>query len=175
VAGTKTASIHGIMLRSASHRGPLASVAAGAGLFVKERITIQVPPDELFDFWRDLDNLPRVMPFLRRVEWDAEITNEVPDELIAWRSRPGTGVAGAGFVRLKPAGPFGTRITLVLQYESAGGRVAASIAALFGRSPAMEIRKALLELRRTMEAGRVTWRAAADVHGLRGKAVSAFG
>jgi len=150
-----------------------AALGGSRGVSVRECVTIQVPPALLFDFWRDLDNLPLVMPFLERVdrldgtrshwvvqgpagsrvEWDAEIINEIPDELIAWKSLPGADVASAGSVHFKPAGPRGTRVTVVLQYEPVGGRVGASLAALFGRSPGIEIRKALQELKRTMESG----------------------
>lgn len=142
------------------------------GIFVKERVTIHAPADVLFDVWRDADNLPSVMPFVewidrfgdRRshwavqgpagslVEWDAEITTEVPDELIAWRSVPGAVVANAGSVLFQPVGLYSTRLTLVLQFAPADGRVGAAMALAFGRSPEAEIRGALMSHKQMMES-----------------------
>jgi len=167
------------MTTTVNDRERVASVATGSwpGIFVKERITIQAPADVLFDFWRDADNLPSVMPFIhwidrfgdRRsqwavqgpagslIEWDAEITTEVPDELIAWRSMPGAVVASAGSVLFRPAGPCSTRLTLVLQFAPADGRVGAAMAHAFGRSPEVAIHRALESHKLTMEsAGRAS-------------------
>jgi len=177
------------MTPNVDNRERAASVEAGSwrGIFVKERITIHAPADVLFDFWRDADNLPSVMPFIhwidrfgdRRsqwavrgpagslVEWDAAITTEVPDELIAWCSLPGAAVASAGSVLFRPAGPCSTRLTLILQFAPAGGRVGAAMAQAFGRSPEVAIRRALESHKLTMEsAGRASaisevWTAAA--------------
>ncbi len=85
---------------------PVTSVRRGEGVRVDERIVLNRPRSEVYQFWRNLENLPRFMdhlesvtglddershwvakgPAVTRVEWDAVIHNEIPNELIAWRS-----------------------------------------------------------------------------------------
>src|SRR5947207_2715340 len=86
-------------------------------------ITINRPAQQLYAFWRKLDNLPRVMrnlesvriiderrshwvafgPGGKKVQWEAEITGDRPNELIAWQSLPGADVENYGSVRFDPA------------------------------------------------------------------------
>ena len=86
--------------------GRAATVNARKAIMVEQTVTIDRPASELFAFWRDFENLPRFMDHLvsvrvdspttialggegagrRTVEWDAEIVNEVPNEIIAWKS-----------------------------------------------------------------------------------------
>jgi uncharacterized membrane protein len=95
---------------------PVTSVRRGEGMRVEETILINRPRADVYRFWRNLENLPRFMDHLEtvrvlderrsrwtakgpagsRVEWDAEIHNEIPNELIAWRSLPGSEVDNAG-------------------------------------------------------------------------------
>src|SRR2546421_600891 len=57
-------------------------------------------------------------PLDRQVEWDAEVINEIRNELIAWRSLPGSTVDSAGSVRFKDApGGRGTEVRVELQYN----------------------------------------------------------
>ncbi|MEO7272919.1 MAG: SRPBCC family protein, partial [Vicinamibacterales bacterium] len=94
------------------------------GTLVDESVTVNRPAAELYAYWRQLDNLPRFMTHLESVEptsdtvsrwtargpagmsvsWSAEIINEIPNELIAWRSLDGSAVVSAGSVRFDDAG-----------------------------------------------------------------------
>ena len=67
-------------------------------------------------------------------QWDAEIINEVQDELIAWKSLPGSEVDSAGSVRFNDApGGRGTEIRVELQYNPPAGIVGAWVARFFVR------------------------------------------
>jgi uncharacterized membrane protein len=144
------------------------------GVHVRESVRLEVPVDEVYRFWRRLDNLPRFMAHLYRVtegpdgrshwvaagpaglevQWDAEIINEVENEVIGWRSLPGADVATAGSVRFdKTRGGRGTQVTVHLQYAVPGGRAGAAIASLFGREPSQTIREDLRRLKQVLEAG----------------------
>jgi uncharacterized membrane protein len=146
------------------------------GILVEESITINRPVQELFDFWRNLENLPRFMQHLESVErltdtisrwrakgpagytaeWNAEIINEILNKLIAWRSIEGSDVVSAGSVHFDDAGPGrGTRIRVRLQYSPPGGKMAAAIARLMGADPAQEIREDLRRFKQLVEAGEV--------------------
>ena len=65
------------------------------------------------------------------VEWDAEIINEVPNQVIGWRSLEGSDVVSAGSVNFDSAGRRrGTRVRVHLQYSPPGGKVGAAVARL---------------------------------------------
>lgn len=146
------------------------------GIHVKESITIDKPIGEMYAFWRELENLPKFMRHLEsvrvlddrrshwvakapagmRVEWDAEINNEVPNQVIGWRSLPGADVVSAGSVNFDEAGAErGTRVTVHLQYDPPGGKLGGWFATLFGEEPSQQIREDLRQLKRLLEAGEV--------------------
>jgi len=156
---------------------------AGAGDGMRRRavpvtraITVNRPRGEVYGFWRDLENLPRFMEHLEsvrvlgqnrshwtarapagmRVEWDAEIVEDRPDELVAWRSLPGADVMNAGTVRFLDAPAGGTEVRVELRYDPPGGRVAATIAKLFGEEPSMQLSGDLRRFKQVMEVGEVT-------------------
>ena len=156
------------------------SVPYELGVTATNSTTINLPREQVFTFWRDLSNLPKVMHHLvsvtqngeksshwvaegpggRRMEWDAEIINEIPNELLAWRSLPGSQVDSAGSVRFKdaPRGR-GTEIRVELQYNPPGGFLGAAVAKLFGRDPQAEIEEDLYRLKQFLETGELatTW------------------
>jgi hypothetical protein len=91
-----------------------------------------------------------------RVEWDAEITEERPNETIAWRSLPGSPLHTQGRVRFRAApGNRGTVVTVHMRYEPPGGKVGAALAWLFGRSAEQEVREDLRRFKRLMETGEI--------------------
>ena len=91
------------------------------------------------------------------MEWDAEIINQVENELIAWRSLEGSEVPNAGSVRFTDAaGGRGTEVRIaVLQYNPPGGTAGAFIAKLFGEDPSTQIHNDLQRLKTRLEAGEV--------------------
>ena len=90
------------------------------------------------------------------MSWDAEIHNEIPDRLIAWRSLPGADVANAGSVHFTPVRGGGrTEVRVVLSYEPPGGRLGAAVAKLFGREPDQQVDEDLRRFKQVMESGEV--------------------
>lgn len=155
---------------------PVASVAGSDGIKVERVVVIDRSPQEVWTFWRDFENLPRFMEHLEsvdvlddrnshwtakapagtRVEWDAEVHNEIPGELIAWRSLPGADVDNAGSVHFEPTyGGRGTQVRVVLSYEPPAGRVGAAVATLFGEEPAQQVEDDLRRLKQVLESGEV--------------------
>ena len=161
--------------RSSSVRSK-ATVPDQTGIKVVRAITIRQPASVLFQFWRSLENLERVIkhpvtitrlsdneshwsvsaPGGRCVEWDAEIFNEEPERLIAWRSREGADIANAGSVRFEP-GPSdeGTEVTVQLEYVAPGGKLGALLAKFSGEEPSQQVREALRRFKALMEAGEI--------------------
>lgn len=151
-------------------------VSVRHGIRVEHAVTIDRPRAELYRFWRQFENLPRFMRHLERVtmledgrshwvarapagmtaEWDAVLINEVPDEMIAWRSLAGSEIDHAGSVHFEdaPAGR-GAVVRVVMQFAVPGGRLGQGIARVMGEEPDQQIRDDLDRLKRTMEAGQV--------------------
>lgn len=145
-------------------------------IHVEKSITIGKSPEELYSFWRDFENLPRFMKHLEsvtctglnrshwiargpagaNVEWDAEIYNEKPNELIAWRSLAGADITNAGSVRFEPAGERGTTVKINLNYNAPGGKVSAFLAKLFGQEPGQIIAEDLRRLKQILETGEIS-------------------
>ncbi len=165
--------VHASMGHQRRRDDPRRALAGARGVIVAESATIQVSARTLYEFWRDLSNLPRVMPYLvqvdpiddershwvargpagHTVEWDATIINDIPGELIGWQSLPGSDVASAGSVRFRPLARGGTQVDVRLQYAPPLGRLGASVAGLVGRSPASQVREGLRRLKQVMETG----------------------
>jgi uncharacterized membrane protein len=142
---------------------------------IEKSIIIDKSPEELYSFWRQFENLPRFMDHLEsvnsvgfnrwhwvakgpagvRLEWDAEIYNEKPNELIAWRSLDGNFI-NAGSVHFEPApGERGTMVKVVMNYNAPGGKVSALLAKLFGQEPGQVIEEDLRRLKQILETGEV--------------------
>ena len=143
---------------------------------VEKSIIIDKSPEELFTFWRQFENLPRFMNHLEsvtslgfnrwhwvakgpvgtKVEWDAELYNEKPNEMIAWRSLEGADVTNAGSVHFEPApGERGTQVKVVLNYNAPAGKVSALLAKLFGQEPGQMIDEDLRRLKQVLETGEI--------------------
>jgi uncharacterized membrane protein len=146
------------------------------GIRVDDAITIDKTPQELYQFWRQFDTLPYFMDHLesvtlenavqshwvakgpagKHIEWDAEVINDIPNELIGWRSLPGSQVDTAGSVHFSPVpGGRGTEVKIELQYLPPGGILSALLAKLFGEEPEQQIREDLRHLKEFLEAGEV--------------------
>jgi len=88
------------------------------------------------------------------VQWDAEVINDQPNELIAWRTVEGSVVEHAGTVRFRPT-PDGsaTLVEVVFEYAPAGGAVGAAVARLFGSAPEKQVRASLERLKAVFSGG----------------------
>ena len=152
------------------------ALGGSSGVNVEDAITVNRRREELYAFWRRLDQLPKFMRHLvsveaidgsrthwvarapagRTVEWDAEIINEIPNELIAWRTLEGSDVVSAGSVRFRNApNGRGTEIRARLQYSPPAGKLGAAVAYLLGHEPSQTIREDLRRFKQLMEAGEV--------------------
>lgn len=165
-------------LTTSESNGPVTSVPSGRGVRVDKTIFVRRPIHELYDFWRDLSNLPTVMSHLDsvtedgdrshwkvktpigvRLEWDAVIHNERPPHLIAWRSLDGSEVDSAGSVHFtESADGKGTEIRVVLKFDPPAGVVGAQIARWFGQDPVAQIDEDLRKFKQAMEAEATAFR-----------------
>ncbi|HVL38272.1 MAG TPA: SRPBCC family protein, partial [Fimbriimonadaceae bacterium] len=145
-------------------------------LHVSHSITINKPREDVYRFWRRLENLPRFMAHLefvrendptrshwcakgpagRHVEWDAEITQDKPRQLIAWRSLDGSEVFNEGEVHFFDApGGRGTEVHVSLRYAPPGGTFGALMARLYGEDPQSQIEDDLRRMKALLETGEI--------------------
>ena len=83
--------------------------------------------------------------------------NEVPDEIIAWKSVGEPDVSNAGSVTFSDApGGRGTVVRVILDYEPPAGRVGAILSHFFSEEPDHQIREDLRKFKQLMETGEIT-------------------
>jgi uncharacterized membrane protein len=162
-------------LASDTNRLGRRKVHTGRASRIRKAIQINRPPHEIYRYWRSLENLPRIMnhldsvevindrlshwtvktlPGSLKLEWDAEIINDVENQRIGWRSLKGADVDNAGSVEFKPiADGNRTSLTVTLQYEPAGGKFGTAIAKWFGEDPEIQLAADLQRFKEQMETG----------------------
>ena len=101
---------------------------------IEKDIVVDVPVNVAYNQWTQFESFPEFMEGVKEVvqldekrlrwradvkgkdqEWEAEITDQIPDRHIAWRSV--TGAPNAGSVRFQPEGEGRTKVALELTYE----------------------------------------------------------
>jgi uncharacterized membrane protein len=145
------------------HPSVLPGVQSGRGAKLEHSVDIHCPAQELYLFWRKLDQLSRILrhvesveqidgthshwvvrgPFGQQFEWDAEIIKDHEDELIAWRSLSGSTVPNAGSVRFADLGNGATRLNVAMEFDSPAGSLGLTFAQLLGASPQRELEEDL--------------------------------
>lgn len=165
----------GLMARASTNR-ELAKMVGNGGprkvVSLQKTIHIEAPVEEVYEFWANYQNFPLFMRHIREVtevgakrsrwvaagpagtqiSWDAEVTAQLPNELLAWRSLPGSAVDNAGVARFWPE-ETGTRIQLGISYYPPAGTVGHIVASLFGADPGQEMDDDLGRLKTLIEQG----------------------
>ena len=142
---------------------------------LQKTIHVNAPVEEVYRFWANLENFPKIMSHVRSVaptqnggwrwtvdgpgkvpvSWNAVITEEIPGKMIAWRSEPGSVIANAGIVRFDQENG-GTRIHVRLSYNPPGGAFGHGIASLFGMDPKHQMDDDLARFKSLIEIGKTT-------------------
>ena len=145
-------------------------------------VTIARPRTEVFEFLRELQNLPRFMenveaieatgpdtvrwtvrgPHHKPISWDSRITVEKPNEEIAWESTSGSEFDHRGRVIFTDApAKRGTQVTATMVYRPVGGTAGRLIAKTLQRDPRIQARRSLRRLKQLLETGEVATAASA--------------
>lgn len=144
------------------------------GVWIGKIITISRPVGELYSFWRNFSNFPRFIehldsiteigdrrtrwvakgPLGMKIEWDAEVIEEIPNERLIWRSIPGSGLTSAGHVSFRPLPDGqGTEVSVVMGYVPPGGPLGERIAETLGVSADALVAEGLASFKHLMETG----------------------
>jgi uncharacterized membrane protein len=157
----------------AENRSGVTSVRHGQGTKIEKSVTIEKPRHDLYQWWRNFQNLQLILPEIISVqvdgnrshwtiqgpggmtfEWDAEIYVEHENELIAWRSLEDSQVHHAGSVifRDAPQGR-GVEVKVTINYEAPAGVLGSKVARLVGDAPEAQLEEALIRFKQIMETG----------------------
>ena len=152
-----------------------AASASSAGRIAKA-VTINKPIEQVYAFWHQFENLPRFMRYVEsverlpdgrsrwraqgpggmKVEWEAETIAERENELIAWRSLPGSRIHTSGTVQFQPApGARGTEVHVEMDFRPPAGAIGRTVAWMSGRDPSQQLTEDLRRLKQLLETGEI--------------------
>ncbi|HLO81311.1 MAG TPA: SRPBCC family protein [Chitinophagaceae bacterium] len=145
---------------------------------LRTSLTVNKPKDEVFRYWRNLENLPIFMEHLKSVketdynrshweakipgnigtiEWEAEITDERPGELIAWQSVDNATIFNSGHVSFRDTlGDMGTVVTVRIIYQPPAGNPGAVTAKLLNPIFEKMVRADIVRFKQVIEFGDLT-------------------
>ncbi|MEO8090570.1 MAG: SRPBCC family protein [Gemmatimonadales bacterium] len=137
---------------------------------VQKTLYIDAPIDQVYAFWSNYENFPLFMSHVREVkdlgggrshwsvsgpgglpiEWSAVLTQQAPEEVIAWRSEAGSMLENAGIIRFAQAGT-GTRVNLRFCYHPPAGGAGEAVAQLLGSDPRAKLNEDLGRMKLLLE------------------------
>lgn len=137
---------------------------------IQKTLFIDAPVGRVYEFWSDYENFPLFLSSVREVrdlgggrshwvidgpggipiEWDAVLTEQIPGEIIAWRSRPGSLLENAGVVRFRSEGE-GSRVDIRFCYNPPAGGAGRAVVELLGGDPRAKLNDDLGRLKALLE------------------------
>lgn len=153
-----------------------ANRGAAPDVEIEEALTVYKPREDVYQLWRELENLPRFMRHLESVEhldgrrtrwtarvpkgigsitWEAETTEDRPNEKISWRSLPGSTIHNAGTVSFRDGPDGSTEVVVNLRYRPPAGDVGTAAAELLNPVNAQMIREDVRRFKHLLEAGEI--------------------
>lgn len=154
-----------------------------SGLRIERVLTVNRPPLQVYEFWRNLENLPRFMQHLESVqmtgdktshwkargpgaasiEWDAEMMDDYPGQQISWHSTGAAELPNKGTVEFTAApGDRGTEVRVCIDYYPPGGAAGRAAAKLAQGINAQQLEEDLKRLKRILETGEIATAETAD-------------
>jgi uncharacterized membrane protein len=143
---------------------------------IRTSVTVNRPRDEVYAFWRKLENLPLFMKHLENVDqidettsawkiripgglgelrWEASIVNEEEGSVLSWQSAPGAVIKNAGKINFSDTPGKGTRIDALISYRAPFGRMGEKCSRLLTPVFSALVEKDILSFKEYMEDARV--------------------
>lgn len=165
----------GVLAKAAGGDGPVSASYLTAdrrrAVDIQKTLYIDAPVDQVYAFWSNYENFPLFMSHIREVgdlgggrshwsvkgpggipiEWNACVTQQSANEVIAWRSEAGSMLENAGIIRFTPSGS-GTRVDLRFCYHPPVGGAGQAVAELLGSDPRTKLNEDLGRMKALLEA-----------------------
>lgn len=143
---------------------------------IKTTLTVNKPIEQVYRFWRKLENLPLFMKHLESVtvtgettsrwkaripgglgtiDWDSTIFLDEPNERIGWRSNEGADIENAGTVHFKDGGKFGTEIHAIISYHAPAGIIGEGLGRLLNPVFETMVLEDIRNFKRYIETGEI--------------------
>lgn len=139
---------------------------------INTRMKINMPREEIYEYWRNLENLPLFMDHLESVtekddktsewkaklpagigsvSWKSEIIDEEPNEHLSWRSLPDSTIENEGSVKFREVGEFETQVDATITYSAPMGKAGEKVAQFFNPQVERMVRDDLRNFKKHME------------------------
>lgn len=142
---------------------------------IKATVEIDRPVEEVYTFWRRLENLPLFMHHLESVKqvdnklsewnakipggigtlsWRANILKEIPNRHISWHSLPNSDIENYGTVNFRESVNNMTQVDTEISYRAPGGVVGENIAKLLTPIFKTMVNNDIRNLKEYLESGK---------------------
>lgn len=145
-----------------------------AGLHIQKTIYVSATPSDLYQFWSNPENYPKVFAHVNQVErekdglfrwqvsgpagiplsWTGRITRQVPEKTIEWWSTPESTIENHGIVHFEAQKDGRTRVQIDMSYNPPAGLLGHAVAALLGLDPKNAMDQDLVRLKSLFERGK---------------------
>jgi uncharacterized membrane protein len=146
------------------------------GIRANKAINVFAPIDVVYQFWRNFENFPLFMNHVKEitvqdngisnwkvagpagstVEFQSRLTQDIPNDIIAWETLPDSQVHSTGFVRFDENRDGSTRVTVQMTYLPPAGVAGHAVAQLFGVDPRQAMHEDLVRLKTLLEEGKTS-------------------
>ncbi|HEX8193406.1 MAG TPA: SRPBCC family protein [Allosphingosinicella sp.] len=172
LAGAVAGAAIPFMLAGRASARTAGSSEAGEETVIHESVIVDRPARQLYDFWRNFENLPQFMDNIKSVEtldakrshwvikapagtsvaFNSRVVDDVPGRSISWESEEGASVPNRGGVEfIETASGTGTNVRVTLSYRPPAGAAGRAVAKLFQREPSIQAREDLQRFKQLME------------------------
>jgi uncharacterized membrane protein len=141
------------------------------GFEIEKTIRINAPVSDVFEFWANPENYPKVFSHISSIEklgenlyrwtvagpggipvhWEGTITRKVPNTLVEFKSLPGSTVGNLGFIRVDPNYDASTRVLVRMFYRPPAGILGRVLAEILGVDPKQVLEQDLKRLKLLFE------------------------
>jgi uncharacterized membrane protein len=145
-----------------------------AGLHIQKTIYVSATPSDLYEFWNNPENYPKVFAHVNQVKrendglfrwqvsgpagiplsWTGRITRQVPEKTIEWWSTPGSTIENHGVVHFEAEKDDRTRVQIDMSYNPPAGLLGHAVAALLGIDPKNAMDQDFVRLKSLFEQGK---------------------
>jgi uncharacterized membrane protein len=167
-----------IAARGLTNRDTRSLLGLGMGdnaIRVNKTINIDAPIDEVYRFWHNFENFSQFMNHVTEIstqddistwtvagpagssfEFQSQVTQDIPNQSMAWETLPDSQVHHSGFVRFDENPDGTTRVSVQMNYVPPAGALGHAVSQLFGVDPRQAMHEDLVRFKSLLEEGKTS-------------------